>query len=262
MAMETNGASRLDGKTALVTGGARGLGAAQCRLFASENARVAISDQDGEAAEALAEEIRSLGGAAHALTLDVTSESDWLCAIDDIAATLGDLDILVNNAGIGMLGTVEDMSLADWRRTLAVNLDGVFLGTRAAIQAMKDGGGSIINISSIKAMIGDPLTAAYGASKAGVHNLTKSAALHCAQQGYGIRVNSVHPTYVMTDLVRNAAAELDDPVAFLDEVVGRHPLGELCEPEDVAYAVLYLASDEAKRVTGTELVVDGGYLAQ
>lgn len=262
MVDETLGISRLKDKTALITGGAGGLGTAQCRLFAMEGARVAITDRDGQAAEALAEEIRTVGGEAHTFTLDVTSESDWDHVIEETASTLGELDIVVNNAGIGSLGNVEEMPLADWQHTLAVNLDGVFLGTRAAIRAMQGRGGAIINISSIKAMIGDPLTAAYGASKAGVRNLTKSAALHCAQQGYGIRVNSVHPTYVMTDLVRNAAAELDDPDAFLREVLDRHPLGELCEPEDVAYAVLYLASDEAKRVTGTELVVDGGYLAQ
>lgn len=254
--------SRLRSKTAMVTGGARGLGAAQCRLFAREGARVAVADLDSEAAEALAAEIREAGGQARAFALDVTGEDDWERAVAEVVAAFGGLDVLVNNAGIGILGTAEDATLEDWRRTMAVNLDGVFLGTRAAIRAMKGRGGSIVNISSIKAMVGDPLTAAYDASKAGVRNFTKSAALHCAKEGYGIRVNSVHPTYVMTDLVRNAAAALDDPEGFLEEVLAKHPMGELCEPEDVAYAVLYLASDEARRVTGTELVVDGGYLAQ
>lgn len=254
--------ARVQGKVAMVTGGAGGLGAAQCRLLAREGARVAVADIDPEAAEAVAAGIREAGGEAMTVTLDVTDEGGWDQAVAAVTGEMGRLDVLVNNAGIAILGSAEDMSLDDWRKTMAVNLDGVFLGTRAAIRAMKGHGGSIVNISSIKGMIADPMTVAYDASKAGVRNLTKSAALHCAQEGYGIRVNSVHPTYVMTDLVRNAAASLDDPDAFLEEVLAKHPMGELCEPEDVAYAVLYLASEESRRVTGTEMVVDGGYLAQ
>lgn len=254
---------RLDNKTVVITGGAGGLGEAMARLCAEEGAQVAVTDLDLERAEAVVGAIEAGGGIARAYRQDVTDEAGWEATLGAIATDLGGPDALVNNAGIGLIGTVEDTSFEDWRRTMAVNLDSVFLGTRAAIRRMKgQGGGAIVNISSIEGIIGEPLVAAYNAAKGGVRIFTKSAALHCAHSGYEIRVNSVHPGFVGTDMVRNAAQTLPDPDGFLEEVVSRHPIGRLVEPVDVAYAVLYLVSDEARNVTGSEFVVDGGYTAQ
>lgn len=254
---------RLDNKVALVTGGAQGLGAAMCKLFAQEGATVAVTDIDEPGAQMLAKDIEKSGGRARAYLQDVTDEAQWGRTIDAVQADLGGFDILVNNAGIAIIGTVEDCTLDDWRKTMAINLESVFLGTRAAIQRMKaQGSGSIINISSIEGIIGEPLVAAYNASKGGVRIFTKSAALHCAKSGYGIRINSIHPGFIDTAMVSGAAASLDDPEAFVAEIVGRHPAGKLGEPIDVAYAALYLASDESKHVIGSEMVVDGGYIAQ
>lgn len=254
---------RLEGRTVLITGGASGLGAAICQQCATEGARVAITDIDDEGAAAVKAAIVEDGGTAEAYRQDVTDEAGWDTTVSRAAADLGGIDALVNNAGIAEIGTVEDISLADWRRTTSVNLDSVFLGTQAAIRHMKErGGGSIINIASIEGMIGEPLVAAYNAAKGGVRIFTKSAALHCAQQGYEIRVNSVHPGYVDTPMVRNAAASLPDPAGFLDTIIERHPLGRLLDPADVAYMVVYLACDESRNITGSEMVVDAGYTAQ
>ncbi|MCK5771176.1 glucose 1-dehydrogenase [Algiphilus sp.] len=254
--------ARLTGRNALVTGGARGLGAAQCLTLAREGARVAVADVDVAAAEELANRINADDGHAVAVALDVTQEAQWERALDEAEGELGALDILVNNAGIAALGNAEDTTLEDWRRVMAVNLDGVFLGTRAGIRRMKTRGGSIVNISSVKGIVADTFTAAYDAAKAGVRNFTKSAALHCASSGYGIRVNSVHPSYIMTDMVKDAASTVPDPDGFLAMVLAKHPMGRLCEPEDVANAVLFLASEESRYINGSEIVVDGGYTAQ
>jgi 3(or 17)beta-hydroxysteroid dehydrogenase len=255
--------TRLANKVAMVTGGARGLGAAQCRMFAREGAKIAIADIDIPAAEALAADIANAGGIAKVYKLDVTDEAAWDRVVAKVVADFGGLDVLVNNAGIGRIASVEDCTFAEWRAVMSVNLDGVFLGTRAGIRAMKSrGGGSIINMSSIYGIVGDAVTAAYNASKGGVRNFTKSAALHCAKSGYAIRVNSIHPSFILTDMVTGAAASLPDPAAFLAELIARHPIGKLCEPDDVAYAALYLASDETRNQTGIEIVVDGGYIAQ
>lgn len=253
---------RLQGRNVLVTGGARGLGAAQCRALAREGARVVIADIHPEAGDELAASLAETGAHTLAVTLDVTREDQWERAMQQVTEELGKLDVVVNNAGIATLGNAENTTLEDWRRVMAVNLDGVFLGTRAGIRTMKQSGGAIVNISSVKGIIADTFTAAYDASKAGVRNFTKSAALHCARNGYGIRVNSVHPSYVMTDMVRDAAGSLEDPESFLSEILAKHPMGRLCEPEDIANAVVYLASDESSYVNGSELVVDGGYTAQ
>jgi 3(or 17)beta-hydroxysteroid dehydrogenase len=253
---------RLNGKAALVTGGARGLGAAQCRVLAREGARVIVADIDLEQAEVLVDELIANGGEAVAVALDVTQEADWERALAVAEDALGAIDILVNNAGVTSLGTAEDTTLDEWRRVMLVNLDGVFLGTRAGIRHMKSRGGSIINISSITGIVADTFAAAHDASKAGVRNFSKSAALHCSASGYGIRVNTVHPSYIMTDMVRGVAAATPDPDAFMASMLARHPMGRLCEPDDIAHAVLYLASDESKYVNGTELVVDGCYTAQ
>lgn len=251
---------RVEGKAALVTGAASGLGAATARMLAKEGARVLLTDRDADGARAIATEI---GGSALAAELDVTSEAAWASAVDLAVASFGRLDILVNNAGIGAMSDIEHCSLEEWRLVHAVNLEGVFLACREGIRVMKaTGGGSIVNISSVAGLVGVPTLVAYGSSKAAVRQLSKSVALHCAKKGYGIRCNSVHPTFIATPMV-DAMAELlggrEKGHAALARTI---PLGRLGEPDDIAHAVLYLASDESKLVTGTELVVDGGATAQ
>jgi NAD(P)-dependent dehydrogenase (short-subunit alcohol dehydrogenase family) len=184
--------------------------------------------------------------------------------VDDILRRHGRLDVLVNNAGIAVVAPLEQETLEGWRRTQAVNMEGVFLGTREAVRAMKGRGGSIVNISSIEGIVGEPLVPAYNASKGGVRIFTKSVALHCAQNGYGIRVNSVHPGYVGTPLVANALGALppEQAAALHRDLIGRIPLGRLAEPREIANVVLFLASDESSYMTGSELVVDGGYTAK
>lgn len=172
--------------------------------------------------------------------------------------------MLVNNAGIAVIAPIEQETLDGWRRTQAVNMEGVFLGTREAVRAMKGRGGSIINISSIEGLIGEPMAPAYNASKGGVRLFTKSAALYCAQSGLRVRVNSVHPGYVGTPLVANAIGALppEQGAALTQDLIGRIPLGRLGEPRETANAVLFLASDESSYMTGSELVIDGGYTAK
>ena len=254
--------ARVKDKVALVTGGAMGIGAACCTLLGREGAKVIVTDVAVEAGEAVAEEIRAAGGEAVFFRHDVSAEAEWSDVIAKTLERYGGLDVVVNNAGIGATTTVEADTLEGWRRLLSVNLDGVFLGTKYGIEAMKERGGSIINMSSVLGLVGDAGTASYCASKGGVRLLTKSAALHCAKQGYDIRVNSVHPGYIWTPMVENAMkarGDVEGGRAYLESL---HPVGRLGEPEDVAYGVLYLASDESKFVTGAELVIDGGYTAQ
>jgi 3(or 17)beta-hydroxysteroid dehydrogenase len=259
---EENAMKRVEGKVALVTGAALGLGAAAAKLLAREGARVVATDVLEAEGRALADEIVDAGGEAIFVRHDVASEEDWENAIALCLSRFGPLDILVNNAGVGVPGTVEDTSLESWRWLMSINLDGVFLGAKHAVGAMKARGGSIINLSSIEGLIGDPNLAAYNASKGGVRIFTKSAALHCAKAGYKIRVNSIHPGYIWTPMVENYLKTQPDPEAAKAHVASLHPLGHLGEPDDIAYAVLYLASDESKFVTGAEMVVDGGYTAQ
>ena len=248
---------RLKGKVALVTGGARGMGAAEALLFAREGARVVIGDVLEEEGRRLEAEINETGGDALFVRLDVTSESDWQRAISIAIDRFGGLDVLVNNAGITAHTRWEDTTLEEWQRIMDVNAKGVFLGTKAAISEMrKSGGGSIINISSELGLVGSStISPAYQASKGAVRLLTKSAALQCAKDG--IRVNSVHPGPVATAMTedRRAVPEL------CNQTVSRVPLGRYGQPEEVAYGVLYLASDESSFVTGSELVMDGGLTA-
>ncbi|MBV1836438.1 glucose 1-dehydrogenase [Acetobacter estunensis] len=253
--------ARVAGKVAIISGSAGGIGKATAVLLAKEGASVVIGDVNEEEGRKTVAEIEAAGGKALFVPLDVRKEAAWIAAIDATLKAFGKLDIAVNNAGIAHPGTVESATLEDWHLVQSINLDGVFLGTKHAIEGMKKNGtkGSIVNLSSIEGLIGDPTLAAYNASKGGVRIFTKSAALHCAKSGYGIRVNSVHPGYIWTPMVQGLTAE---DVAARQKLVDLHPIGHLGEPDDIAYGILYLASDESKFMTGSELVIDGGYTAQ
>lgn len=253
--------ARLNGKIALVTGAAAGLGAATARRFAEEGATVYVTDIDQETAQRVAADIVANGGAAHARMQDVTDEDLWDQIVSDIVSECGALNVLVNNAGVAINGNVEEATLADWRTTQAVNGEGVFMGTRAAIKAMKTCGGSIINISSIEGMVGEPNVPAYNYSKGGVRIFTKSAALHCAAQGYPIRVNSVHPGFILTAMVQEGIAAMpgDAQAEIQDRLQREIPMGAMGEPIDIANGCLFLASEESRYMTGSELVIDGGY---
>lgn len=257
---------RVKGKIALVTGAAMGLGEASARMLAREGAKVVLTDVADAAGEAAARAIAEAGGEAVFLHHDVSDEAQWEQVIAATLDRFGRLDVLVNNAGLGIGGPPEEQTLADWRRLMAVNLDAVFLGTKHAIRAMKGNkpksSGSIINLSSIEGLVGDPNLGAYNASKGGVRIYTKSVALYCAKNGLGIRVNSVHPGYIWTPMVENYLRQTGDVEAGRKALDAMHPIGHVGEPDDIAYGVLYLASDESKFVTGAELVIDGGYTAQ
>jgi NAD(P)-dependent dehydrogenase (short-subunit alcohol dehydrogenase family) len=249
---------RLDGKIALISGGARGQGAAEARLFVGEGAKVVfgdILDAEGQKIEA---EIRASGGEATYVHLDVTSERDWRAAVETVVGRYGQLHVLVNNAGIIIRKGIEETSVEEWDRTQAINVRGVFLGTKFAIPAMREaGGGSIVNISSIAGLVGSTYGAAsYIASKGAVRLFTKATAIQHAKDN--IRCNSIHPGPIETLMIQET---LEDH-AFLQERLRRIPLGRIGRPEDVAYGVLYLASDESSYVTGSELVIDGGATAQ
>lgn len=249
---------RLDRKVALISGGARGQGAAESKLFAEEGARVVfgdVLDDDGTKVEA---EIREFGGEAVYVHLDVTSEAEWRQAIDTAVSRHGKLDILVNNAAIVIRKSIEENSVEEWDRIMAVNAKGVFLGTKHAIPAMRRaGGGSIVNISSIGGLVGRPTgTAAYTATKGAVRIFTKSTAIQHARDN--IRCNSVHPG--LLDHAMLGAVQADSSI--LEERGRLVPLGRLGTVEDIAYGVLYLASDESSYVTGSELVIDGGCTAE
>ena len=255
---------RVSGKVVLITGGASGIGLASAEACAREGAIVVITDVNTEEGQLQASRLAAGGLQVEFLQQDASSEADWRRVVDDILGRHGRLDVLVNNAGIAVIAPIEHETLEGWRRTQAVNMEGVFLGTREAIRAMKERGGSIINISSIEGIIGEPRVPAYNASKGGVRLLTKSVALYCAGQGYGIRVNSVHPGYVGTPLVANAIGVLppDEAAALQADLTTRIPLGRFGEPQEIANVVLFLASDESSYMTGSELVVDGGYTAR
>lgn len=249
---------RVAGKIALITGGASGIGRAAAKLLAAEGARVAVSDINIEGAQATAADI---GAGALALEHDVTDEASWEKILGETEDQLGGLHVLVNCAGIVSLGTVEETSLEDWRRVHAVDLDSVFLGCKHAVPLIaRHGGGSIINLSSISGIIAGHNLAAYNSAKAGVRHLTKSVALHCARQGYGIRCNSIHPAFIDTpmldDILRRGTRE-----EGLERLARQVPLGQVGDTGDIAWAVVYLASDESKFMTGAEMVLDGGVSA-
>ncbi|WP_293906627.1 glucose 1-dehydrogenase [Phenylobacterium sp.] len=254
-------AGRMDGKVALITGGASGLGAESGRRLAREGAKVVLTDLAEDAGLALADEIAAAGGTAHFLPQDVTDEGRWTEVVAATLARFGKIDVLVNSAGVAAGGEpILEATLAAWRRIVGINLEGTFLGVKAVAPAMVAAGrGSIINLSSILGKVGLPGAAAYCASKGGVLMLTKAVALELAP--LGVRVNSVHPGFIDTPMVVNAFRASENENEMRDNITSRHAMARLGVPREIADAVLFLASDESSFMTGSELVVDGGYTA-
>ena len=252
---------RLEGKVALISGGARGMGAAEAKLFSREGAKVVIADvldTEGRQTEA---EINETGGDAIFVTLDVTRQSDWDDVISRTVQQFGRLDIIVNNAGVASRTSIEETTVEEWDRVMDINAKGVFLGTKAAITQMKSQGtgGSIINISSISGNVGqENVAAGYNASKGAVRIFSKSAAVQYAADG--IRVNTIHPGPIQTPMTQAGWEDAEEIDGYVPNDTA--PLGRYGKPEEVAYGALYLASDESSYVTGAEIVIDGGYTAQ
>ncbi len=247
----------LENKVAIVSGGASGIGAGIAKLFVDSGCCVIIADIDETAGSDLASQ---LGDLAQYSYLDVKEESSWATLFDKAKQKWGDIDILVNNAGIGSAESIEDVSMDVWHEIIAINATGVFLGCRVAIRHMKESGvkGSIINISSALGLRPLSSTPAYGASKAAVVNLTKSTALHCAENGYDIRCNAINPGFIRTPLLDNALDVAEDPAGMLKGYSDLHPVGYIGDIQDVASAALFLAGDNSKFVTGISMPVDGG----
>jgi NAD(P)-dependent dehydrogenase (short-subunit alcohol dehydrogenase family) len=264
---------RVEAKVAIVTGAGSGIGRAGAIALAREGARVVATDLAPAAAEETAAAIRGSGGTAIALAHDVGEETQWAAVIDATRAEFGRLDVLVNNAGISGKGSLADTAPEDWRALMRVNLDGVYLGTRAAIAAMHPAGterdrfASIIMISSILGLVGGVRSAPYSASKGAVRFFAKSVALECAARGHKVRVNSIHPGYIDTPLLaavleRRAGQDGSDVAGQRSDLVKLHPIGRLGTPEDIAAGIVFLASDESSFITGAELIIDGGYTAR
>ena len=248
---------RVDGKVVIITGALGGIGRADAALFSREGARLVLTDITDKGADDL---LASLGTEAVFLRHDVSSEDDWARVVATAEERFGRLDALVNNAGMMVLGNVVDTSFADWRRVMSVNLDGVFLGCRAALPAIeRAGGGAIVNISSIAAMHGMPYVAAYCASKGGVRSLTKAVAVQCRQAKNNVRCNSVHPDGVKTPMVVKVATGQDSATRQEIEAIAGFS-DRFCEPEDIAAVVLFLVSDESRYVNGAEIMVDNAAL--
>jgi NAD(P)-dependent dehydrogenase (short-subunit alcohol dehydrogenase family) len=253
---------RVNRKIALVTGAAQGLGAATSMLLAREGAKVVLTDVNIDGVKLQAKCINEeFADSALALQQDVTDATRWASVLEEVKSHFGGLNILVNNAGIGSIASIEDETFEQWRRLHEVNLDSIFHGCKGAIPLLKaSGGGSIVNVSSIAGIIAGHNLAAYNSSKAAVRHLSKSIALHCARAGNNIRCNSIHPAFIDTPILDGMSGGLDRDEALVK--LGRQvPLGRIGQPDDVAYAVLYLASDESGFVTGTEIRIDGGISA-
>ncbi len=262
----------LEGKVALVSGAARGIGAETARQMIASGARVALCDVLDDAGDKLALTLGDTGRAIY-LHLDVTLEDDWLRAIDQVIAHFGGLDILVNNAGIYIAKDIEQSTLADWSRICAVNLTGVFLGTKIALPELRKRGESsahgsaVVNVSSIAGLVGSSVVPLYSMTKGGITTFTKSIALECGRKGYRVRVNSIHPGFVDTEMggeaisTRASISGTDEPIARA-QVAAAHPIGRLGTVTDIAKGIVFLASDNAAFVTGAALAVDGGWTAQ
>ncbi len=248
-------AGRMDGKVAIVSGGASGIGAAHVRVFAAEGAKVIAGDLQEDKGKAVVEEINKNGGEAAFFRLDVTREEDWSHAVKEAVSRFGKLTTLINNAGIYWPRGTEEETVEGWNTMISVNQTGVWLGMKAAVPAMREaGGGAIVNISSLYGLIGSPGSIAYHATKGAVRLMTKSAALEYVKQG--IRVNSIHPGQIDTPILGDLTPEMDA------QIKDATPMGRLGRPEEIAYGSLYLCSDEAAFTTGAELVIDGGWFAQ
>ncbi|MBY0333067.1 MAG: glucose 1-dehydrogenase [Acetobacteraceae bacterium] len=265
--------NRLDGKVALISGAARGIGGETARLMAGAGARVVVGDVLDEPGRQTAEAIRAAGGQADYLHLDVTREEDWMAAVELATSRHGRLDILVNNAGVFIGKGIEEISMEEWNRLVAVNMTGVFLGTRLAAPALREAargsahGSAIVNLASIAGLVGSQLDPLYSMTKGGVTLFTKSAALEFARKGYRIRVNSIHPGVIQTEMgeqtfvARARRAGSNDTAPVRQAVTEGVPWGRLGVPEDIARGIVFLASDDAGYMNGAGLVVDGGFTA-
>ena len=263
--------ARINEKVCLVTGAGQGIGEGIACLLAEEGGRVIVSDRNVEAARTVAENIIQSGGSAVALGLDVSSESDWQEAVKMIDDQYQRLSVLVNNAGVELPARLEEISLSAWRETFSINVDSIFLGCKAMLELLKaDSRASVINMSSVAGIVGIADQAAYNTSKGAVRHLTKSLAVEFATHGYNIRVNSVHPGCIDTPMLREVIEDwaqqerlgTDKKEEVKAALAAMHPLNRLGKVEDIAYGVLYLASDESAFMTGSELVIDGGWIAQ
>ncbi|MBW4502963.1 MAG: glucose 1-dehydrogenase [Scytonema hyalinum WJT4-NPBG1] len=254
--------NRVKDKVAIVTGGATGIGKATCMLLAKEGALVAITDIKDDEGKAIAQSIKNSGGEAEYWHLDVSKESEVEQVFTEVCQQWKKIDVLVNNAGIGGVNKpTHEITEVEWNAVMAINVNGVFFCTKYAIPAMIDaGGGSIINLSSIYGLVGAPDYPPYHASKGAVSLMSKTDALLYAK--HKIRVNSVHPGFIWTPMVENNLKQQGDVEAGRKELERLHPIGHIGEPDDIAYGILYLASEESKFVTGSELVIDGGYTAR
>ena len=253
-------AGRVAGKVALITGAASGLGAESARRLAREGARLVLTDMAVDTGARVADEIAAAGGEAIFLAHDVTDEARWDEVVAAAVARFGRIDVLVNSAGVGGGEPLLESNYESWRRVIAINLDGTYLGMKAVAPVMvQNGAGSIINLSSILGKVGSPGAPAYCASKGGVLMLTKATALELAP--LGVRVNSVHPGFIDTPMVAEALRDRPDANEMRDMIVSRHAVGRLGVPREIADGIVFLASDEASFMTGAELVIDGGYTA-
>ncbi|HEY2402510.1 MAG TPA: glucose 1-dehydrogenase [Steroidobacteraceae bacterium] len=257
--MTATSGKRLANKIALISGGASGIGWAAAERFAQEGAVVIVADRDADKLKECASALRAYGNEHRGVQLDVTLEDDWKRVLGEVDSTFGRLDVLVNNAGYGSFLTIDSTTLQEWRALMAVNLDSVFLGTKYALPLLvRAGNASIINMSSIRGLVAGHGTAAYSAAKAGVRLFTKATALECAALRNGVRANSVHPGQIETPLLRQAMADS----GRLQSTLERIPVGRLGQPLEIADAMVFLASDESSFMTGSEVVIDGGFTAQ